>query len=117
MKEKTLLKIALIVAVLGTSVLFFASSNLEVDEKTIDKINKDNLDENVKINGVVSRITELNSTTFIEITQPSSIDVVVFKDKQGNLSIKEGSRIEIMGKIEEYEGNLEIIAYRIRVVD
>ena len=117
MKEKTLLKIALIVAVLGISILFFVSSNLEVNEKTIDKINKDNVEEQVKLKGIVSRITELNTTAFIELTQPSAIDIVIFKEKKGNLTLKPGDKIEIIGKIDEYDGNLEIIAQRIRVID
>lgn len=111
-----MLKIALLTAIIGTTILFFISSKIEITETTIDKINKDNLEERVKIKGIVNKITELNKTTFIELTQPSTIDVIVFKDKQGNLSIKPGNKIEIIGNIDEYKGNLEIIAQRIRVI-
>ena len=103
-------------AIIGITILFLISSSIEVSEKSIDKINKDNLGEMIKLNGVVNKIMELNSTSFIELTQPSKVDVVVFKDKQGNLSISEGDKIEIIGNIDEYEGSLEIIAQRIRVV-
>ena len=49
MKEKTLLRIALICSVVGITLLFFVSKNIEIDEKAIDKINMDNIGEYVKI--------------------------------------------------------------------
>jgi aspartyl/asparaginyl-tRNA synthetase len=87
-----------------------------VTETTIDKITKDSLGNMVKLNGIVNRITQLNTTSFIELTQPSKMDVVVFKEEQRNLTIEQGDQVEIIGNIDEYDGKLEIIAERIRVI-
>lgn len=115
MKEKNLLKIAFICGILGVVILFLISENTEISEKDIDKINKDNLEENVKLKGRITKITQLDKVTFIELEQPSTITVIVFKDE--NLSLYKGDDVEIIGEIEEYEGELEVIAERIRVLE
>jgi len=112
--EKTLLRIALICTIIGIAVLFFISSNIEVTEKTIDKINKDNLGEDVKVKGVIDRVTQTNSTIFLELTQPQSITIILFSKQ--NISLEKGDYIEVIGEIDEYEGSLEIIGQRVRVI-
>jgi DNA/RNA endonuclease YhcR with UshA esterase domain len=69
----------------------------------------------VKILGRVTRFTETENVYFIEIQQPSTIDVLIFKNEP--LSLTEGDNIEIIGKIDEYEGEMEIIGNRIRVIE
>jgi len=96
--------------------LFAISSGIEVSEKTIDKITKGNVGEQVKINGMIEKITELNSTTFITVVQPNDMTVVVFKKEKRNLSLSEGDYVEVIGKVDEYGEELEVIAQRIRKV-
>ena len=115
MKEKTLLKIALICGIIGLIILFIISDNLEIKEKDIDKINKANVEEDVKLIGKISKITQLDKVAFIELEQPATMTIIVFKDK--NLSLYKGDNIEIIGEIDEYNGELEVIAQRIRVLD
>ena len=69
----------------------------------------------MKILGRVTRFTETENVYFIEIQQPSTIDVLIFKNEP--LSLTEGDNIEIIGKIDEYEGEMEIIGNRIRVIE
>ena len=45
MKEKTLLKVALICSLLGLLILYLISSNIEIKEKNIEKITIGNKDE------------------------------------------------------------------------
>jgi DNA/RNA endonuclease YhcR with UshA esterase domain len=52
----------------------------------------------------------------MEIIQPQQMTVVLFKDKNETMPIQQGNEIEIFGKVDEYEGSLEIIADRLRVV-
>lgn len=117
MKEKTLLKIALISGIIGLVILFLVSDNLEIKEKDIDKINKANVEEDVKLIGTISKMTQLEKVAFIELQQPATMTVIVFKAKNKNLSLYEGDNIEIIGEIDEYEGELEVIAQRIRVLE
>jgi len=113
MKEKTLLKIALITAMIGTCVLFFVSEKIEIDSATIDKITSEYLEKDIKISGYVTKIQELDKVAYVKIAQPKTMDVVVFKD--GDLKIKENSYCEVTGMIEEYNGELQLIANEIKV--
>jgi len=114
-KEKILLKIALIAAVVGIVILYLISGQISIDEETIEKINKDNIGEDVKLLGKVENVVETDSVFFIDLVQPSSISVLVFKNNK-NLSLLDGREVEIIGSIDEYNGEIEVIADRIRVV-
>ncbi len=113
MKESTLLKIALISAILGTAALYFIAGQIEVNEKSIDKITSDYIQSDVKIIGHVMKISETDKVAYVDVAQPKSISVVVFKD--GKLQLKENDYIEVTGMVEEYEGNLQLIANEIKV--
>jgi len=116
MKENTLLKIALIATLTGLVLLFLISDNIKIDEKNIEKITIDNKDEFVKVKGRVSKLIDTEKVTILEITQPQEITVVLFKPVNQTSPIKEGNEIEVIGKVDEYEGSLEIIAHRARII-
>ncbi len=116
MKEQTLLKIALICSLLGLLILYLISGNIEIKEKNIEKITLDNKDEFVKLRGIVSRVTDMEKVTIMEITQPQQITVVLFKNENKTMPIQQGNEVEIFGKVDEYEGKMEIIADRLRIV-
>ena len=115
MKEKTLLKIALICSLLGLLILYLISDNIEIKEKNIEKITLENKDEFVKLRGIVSNVVDTEKVVIMEITQPQEITVVLFKDKE-TVNIQQGNEVEVIGKVDEYEGSLEIIADRLRVI-
>lgn len=116
MREKTLLKIALICALVGITLLYIVSERVKIDESTIDKINKGRVGESVKIKGVLGKVSSTDKVVFLEITQPQSLTVILFKDKNINITLDEGDNVEIIGKIEEYEGKMEVIADMVRVI-
>ncbi len=115
MKESILLKIALICSLVGVLILFFISDNVEPKGKAISKINMENVGEDIKLKGYISKITDLEKVMFIEITQPEKIDVVLFK--KGNITLYEGSYVEILGEIDEYGGEMQVIGNRVRVIE
>ena len=116
MQEKTLLKIALITSIVGLVVIYVISGNIVIEEKTLEKITIGNKDEFVKVRGMVSRITDLEKVTIMEITQPTEITIIMFKNGNESTIFAEGNEVEIIGKIDEYEGEMEIIAERARIV-
>ena len=116
MKEKTLLKIALICSLLGLLILYLISNNIEIKEKNIEKITIDNKDEFVKLNGIVNNVIDTEKVTLIKILQPQEITVVLFKNENKTMPIQQGNEVEVIGKVDEYEGKMEIIADRLRVV-
>ena len=116
MQEKTILKIALIVSLIGLLILYLISDNITIKQASIEKITLDNKDEMVKVRGIVSRVTDTEKVTIMEITQPTEITIVLFKAENKTTPIEEGNEVEIIGKVDDYEGNLEIIAQRARIV-
>ena len=116
MEEKTLLKIALIISLLGLLGLYMVSENVEIKEKTIEKITLENKDEFVRLGGIVNKVYKADKALIIEIMQPQKITVVLFNNENKTTKISEGNEVEIFGKVDEYEGKMEVIADRVRVV-
>jgi len=119
MKETLLLKIALASALIGLFALYIISDNIAIKEITLDEIDKERIGNTVKISGRVNKVTELDKVTFLDITQPVTTKIVVFREKEKDeaLELEQDDYIEIIGKIEDYEGEMEIIAERIRRVE
>ena len=116
MNEKTLLKTALIVSLLGLLTIYLISDNMPINEKNIEKITIENIDDFVKLRGIVNKVIDTEKVTIMEITQPQQMTVVLFKNENKTMQIQQGNEVEIFGKVDEYEGKLEIIADRLRVV-
>ena len=115
MEEKTLFKTALIVSMVGVIVLFFFSEFSELEDMNIKEITIEDLDKDVKVIGAVTKIMDTDKVIIMDIAQQDNLKVVVFKDK--NISLKKGDYIEVLGTVEEYEGELEIIGDRVRLID
>ncbi len=116
MQEKTLLKIALICSILGLSALYIISGSIELKENNIEKITLENKDEFVKLRGIVSNVADTEKVSFIKISQPQEITIILFKNENKTIQIRRGNEIEVFGKVDEYNGKMEIIADRVRVV-
>lgn len=114
MKETTLLKIALICSLIGLIALYFISIKIEVKEYKPNILNK-NIGEDVKLIGVVTKVNDRGNVVFIDVDYKNPITVVLFTDED-NLKLKSGDSVEVIGEVQEYNGNNEIIAQKIRVV-
>ncbi|MFC1801035.1 OB-fold nucleic acid binding domain-containing protein [Nanoarchaeota archaeon] len=115
MKEKSLFKISLMGAVLGIFILYIVSLQLGVDEVRINELDEVEDEENVKIRGVISRVSNQDKVAFLEVAQEEveTVTVVLFKDE--NVSLSEGDFVEIEGSVETYLGEKEIIGNRVEV--
>ena len=114
MKETTLLKIALICSLVGLALLYFISTKIEVKDYKPNILNK-NVGDDVKLTGKVTKITDREDVVFIEVYQQSPVNVVLFTDND-NLKLSNGDNVEVIGKVQEYNGKNEIIAEKIRLV-
>ncbi|MBW3003481.1 hypothetical protein KY328_05970 [Candidatus Woesearchaeota archaeon] len=110
MLEKTLLKIALVITVIGIASLFLISEKLEINENIISI---DNIGKDVKVTGLVTRISDTDNVMFLEISKPEKITACIFKNRFQSININESDIITVEGEIEEYEGKLELIVNRI----
>ena len=115
MKEKTLLKISVITAIVGLLVLLFILDRISLTNANISNLNKDNLDEKVKIKGELISIGETPGLYILTVKDFSGeITIVVFKDEP--LELKQGDVLEIEGQVANYKDKLEIIAKKITIL-
>ena len=110
-----MLRLALICSLVGIIALFFISENMKINEKNIDEINKDNIGEDVRIKGIVSKSADRGKIILLDIVQPETITIVLFKDHDFNIST--GTKVEITGEIDEFNGKMEIIGNEVKILN
>ncbi|MFB6089125.1 MAG: exodeoxyribonuclease VII large subunit [Candidatus Aenigmatarchaeota archaeon] len=123
MEDKNLLIICLIISIIG---LVTTSMGVYLSEKEIITINEiKNEDEGkiVKISGNISnKYKSKDGHIFLEVKDKTDkIDIVLFKNEYKNMGIdtenlKKDNEIKVLGKVTEYQGNLEIISKRINII-
>lgn len=107
MKETTLLKISLITAITGLLILVIITAYIEPDfsdKKTIYP------NDFIKLRGIVTKSTPAKNSLILEITESKQAKAIIFDSK--NISITEGTEIEIIGKKEDNQ----IVVDKIRVI-
>ena len=116
MKEKQLLKIALICSLVGLILLFFISEKIQIDEVSISRIDEIEEDSSVIVKGKIVGVNSLEKVIYLEIAEEKieSVSVMLFKDSE--IGFYEGQHIEIEGTVTTYEGEKEIIANKVKII-
>ena len=109
MKERTLLKTALICGLLGISILFFASTLINPTETNNINLLPD--ESTLIIKGNIQRLNDYNGTTFLTLETNSQTDVVMFKTNK--VPLRQGDLIELRGTKDKDQ----IIADEIRLLE
>ncbi len=112
MKETTLLKIALVCSLGGLILLYLISGEIDISESSVEKINKGEIGEVVKVSGVISSATNIGNITFLTIRKPEEVKVILFE----GLDLEEGQYVEIIGEVDEYKGEREVIGNAVRII-
>ena len=112
-----ILKISIITAVIGIIALYFISR--VITEETIE-IKKLKIGQIERISGMVTSVyVSRDDHVFLKVADNTGeITVVAFKnsniDEAYDLEI--GEEVTVLGRVDEYEGDLEIIAKEIRKI-
>ena len=101
--------IALITAAIGIIAIIFLSNMLEPKSSPISKLNSNMVGEYVKVSGSVSNIKQSKITSFT--IKDDSSDIYAFSYDKLNMTPGE---YELIGKVNEYHGILEIEISKIR---
>ncbi len=110
-----LTRVALFTAILGTALLLFLSQTLEPKLIKISEINDDVLEQNVKVQGNVASLKKYGNMAIISLEdETEKINVVVYNLKE-NISFS--GKIQVIGKIKEYNNELEIEANKINKIE
>ncbi len=110
MKDSTLLRISLVISILGILILFFIAESIKIEDKNINEL-EDYKDKTIKVKGIIEEVTNTESAVFLKIRQYNIVDVVVFEP----LNVTKGRYAEITGEVDEYNGEYEILADKIKV--
>ena len=104
-----LIKISAITALIGLIALFFLAFYLEPKPSQISEITESNFGEFVKLTGEVIKLKQGTITQFDLVDERDAIKIISFK----RLNISNGDRVEVIGKVDDYKGLLEINAEKI----
>lgn len=117
MKDEILLKISLLISIIGIILLFVFAQGLEAEKIEIGEIGKSSIGKYIEVFAIVSSFSESNGNYFLKIgDKTGNITAVLFKNDADNINtarFKKGIQIRIIGKINEYRGNIEIITDKI----
>lgn len=107
-----LLAVAIMCSLVGILIIIFVGEHTELDFIDISNINKGMIDKKVRIKGEIKSISQTEEVTFLDvIDNTGEMKIIVFE----NITLEKESRVEIEGKVDEYMGDLEIIAELIKV--
>lgn len=113
MQEKSLLKAALVCSLIGILIILFISEKIELPITEIKKIDKSMMDKEVKIQGILTSITETPGLLILNIKDNTGeITVITFKEEE--IELKRNTQVEIQGTVIEYKGKIEIDATSIK---
>ena len=117
--DDKLLKIALITSLVGIIGLIAFTPTIEVKEVDIKDINRGMIDEEVRLDGVISDIAQSKSKTsyFLTINDgEAQIQLIIFESQVGeiqsrNIDIEDfrGHKVEVVGTVTQYNSDMELI--------
>ena len=117
--DDKLLKIALVTSLIGIVGLIAFTPTIEVKEVDIKDINRGMIDEEVKLDGVITDVAQSSSKTsyFLTINDgEAQIQLIIFEKQVAemqsrNLDIEDfkNHKVEVVGTITQYKSELELI--------
>lgn len=121
MKERSLLLLSLACSFLGLLGLYLISLWIELPQIKVAEVTPELVGQSTRLCGELSwKYVQQRGHVFFRLSdETGSIKVVVFNSsaKQlGAYELKEGQRVCVVGRIDEYKGELEIIPARIDVL-
>ena len=106
-----LLKFALITTFLGIIALIFLSQSLILPLTAISEIDNSKLDSFVRIQGKIISVKNYENMALLKISDETANITVIARNK---LNISKNDWMDVIGKVVEYKGMLEIEAEQIK---
>ncbi len=118
LSERGLLKISLIGTVMGLIALYFVTQGLVPEHKKISEIKIGSIGSEVSVNGTIKDVKRSGGNVIFTLEDGNeSIKIVLWKNVLDRLRLERfdleklinGNKIEVVGTVEGYKGELEII--------
>ena len=110
MEEKTLFKLSLISSIIGIILIISITSKLEPPTIKISNIDNSLLDMQIKTSGKIDSIIDKGSLTILNLKDNKVIPIILFEKTH----FKKGSTVEVIGKVSEFQNELQITASYIK---
>lgn len=117
--DDKLLKIALVTSLIGIIGLIAFTPTIEVKEVDIKDISRGMIDEEVRIEGVISDVAQSSSKTsyFLTVNDgEAQIQLIIFESQVAeiqskNLDIEDfkNRKVDVVGKVTQYNSEMELI--------
>lgn len=114
-KDKTILIIAVVSAIVGIAILFFIAEFYQDDIPSNTLMQYNSEGEVVKITGKIKKISETEKVVFLVLLIETTVDATVFTDE--SLTIHEGDLVEITGKVNTYNDKKSIVVDEMKKVE
>ena len=114
MHDREVISLSLAIATAGLLMLFFAASAAKPEEVSIAELGSSQLGATVKVAGEVAKVRNHEAGhVFLRIRDGTGeVAVPLFRrvaQEVDRSCLEEGARIEIVGRVEEYRGELEVV--------
>ncbi len=111
MNDEKIFKISIITTIIGLLGLIMTTGYVMPESLMISEIDNSKIDNQVEINGIVESYTITKTgTKIVKIyDNSSSINIVIFPSTEINFDIKNNMNVTVVGKITQYNGQLELI--------
>ena len=112
--EKHLALASLFLAISGFALLFFINNAIEPQEISIGDIGKEHTGEMVSVLGRVDWVLEKDGFIIFTLNDGAKIKAIRFSPtKEESNAAKVNSFVRVTGKVQIYEGEVEIVAFGI----
>lgn len=119
--DKKLTYISLLVSVAGLIMLVLITTSIEPKEIAISQISGELSGQDVDVRGIVISVFSENGNIHLMLGDSAKIRVVMFSsdaEKQPWVyDIQKGDRISVIGKVQIYRNELEILAKTMKAAD
>lgn len=114
MKHKKAYKISAALAIIGLTLMYASSIYIQIEEVDAAEIKSSWQGKNVVAEGEAVNVTRSDEHLFFDLKDETGSILVV--DFNSRTSLSRGEEVEVTGKVEVYEGELEIIAEELQKV-
>tara|TARA_Y100000310_G_scaffold343563_2_gene451818 strand:+ start:469 stop:816 length:348 start_codon:yes stop_codon:yes gene_type:complete len=115
MDDKKVSIISLIFSLLGVLIILYLSENTLPPFYQISEIDESLLDQTIFTTGEISLIKETNGL-FIFILKGNNSKILVIATKEQELQLDKNKKVNLIGKVLKYRGELEIKAEEIIII-
>lgn len=113
--KKKILTFAVIFSIIGISVLYGLTAQTSSRNKNIAEIDEELLGTRISTEGIISDTSWFRFTVLFELRERDfeesltvATDRDVIEDLDGKEELIHGARVSVEGKLEEYEGNIQL---------